>query len=123
MLRSITRLSLKLTLVLVIALTAPAAGIAKPLSKLLAGSGLSPQDFDMMQATEKQLYTPRVRASGTTLSWSNPATGAHGDVKLAAVRGECVFIEHSVYPRDAVKPVQLKPQMCKSADGRWLLAP
>ncbi len=114
---------MKLMLVLAVALAAPTGATAKPLSKLLADSGLSPQDFDMLLAKEKELYIPKVRKTGTTLSWSNPATGARGDVKLASVRGNCVVIAHSIYPRDVVEPILLEPKMCKSADGRWLLAP
>lgn len=106
-----------------IAMAAPVGGMAKPLGKILADSGLSPQDFDLLSATEKKLYIPAVKPVGSTLSWSNPDTGAHGEVRLAAVRGDCVFIEHIVYPRDETVPIELKPQMCKAADGRWLLAP
>lgn len=108
---------------LAIALAAPVGVMAKPLSKILADSGLSPQDFELLTATEKELYTPTVKPTGTKLDWSNPETGARGEVTLAAVRGNCVFIEHAIYPTDATKPVELKPQMCKAADGRWLLAP
>ncbi|MDU9005065.1 hypothetical protein [Sedimentitalea todarodis] len=113
----------KLIVAISIAMAAPVGGMAKPLSMILADSGLSPQDFDLLSATEKQLYTPTVKPTGTELSWSNPETGARGEVKLAAVRGDCVFVEHFVYPKGATEPIELKPQMCKAADGRWLLAP
>ena len=86
----------KLIMALAIAMAAPVGGMAKPLSKILADSGLSPQDFDLITSTEKELYTPTVKATGTKLAWSNPKTGARGEVKLAAVRGECVFIEHFI---------------------------
>lgn len=113
----------KLIVALAIVMSAPVGVMAKPLSKILADSGLSPQDFDLLTATEKELYIPTVKSAGTKLSWSNPESGARGEVRLAAVRGDCVFIEHLVYPKGGTEPIVLRPEMCKAADGRWLLAP
>ena len=108
---------------LIFATAAPISVGAKPLGIILAQSGLSPKDLELLSATEKQLYSPTVKTVGSKLSWTNPDTGAHGTVRLAEVRGNCVFIQHVVYPKGEKKPVELRPHLCKAADGRWLLEP
>lgn len=96
---------------------------AKPLGVLMAKSGLTPKDFNLMGATETQLYSPSVKSVGSTLSWSNPESGATGTVKLVSRDGNCVTIHHVVYGKDKTTPIVLKPRMCESSEGNWLLAP
>ncbi len=96
---------------------------AKPLGKILRQSGLSPADFDLLAAAEKSLYETSSPRVGRKVSWTNPETQSHGTVRLAAIRKNCAYIQHFVYPQGSTKSEELRLRMCKSADGRWLLAP
>lgn len=99
---------------------APVA-VAKPLSKILAQSGMSPQDFDMMAAAERSLYETSAPKAGKTASWANPETGSNGTVRVDAVQGNCVDLQSRVIPKGTGEEVTLKTRMCKSAEGKWLL--
>lgn len=96
-------------------------GIAKPLAKILRQSGLSPEDFDMMGDAEMRLLQNASPQPGRKASWSNPETASRGTVRVAAIRGNCVYLQHFIHPNGEAKQVELRNSMCKSADGRWLL--
>jgi surface antigen len=117
------RRNVNLIAALLMAIAAPLSAIATPLSVQLARSGFTPKDLDLMSATAAKLYTPSVKEVGSTLSWSNPDSGARGSVKLAAVQDNCIYLHHFVYAKGRTSPAELRPRMCKSTDGRWLLAP
>lgn len=94
---------------------------AKPLARILKETGLSPEDFDLLQASARSLYDTPSPQLGKTVSWTNDTSGSHGTARLASVRGNCVYIQHMVYAPDAVKPRELRTPYCKAADGQWLL--
>lgn len=96
---------------------------AKSLSRILADSGLTPADFDMVQNSAKTLYDTPNHKPGQNVDWSNPESGAHGSAQLKTVRGNCAYILHKVYVRDATRPRELRTEYCQSADGEWLLQP
>lgn len=100
----------------------PHAAAAKPLSKILAQSGMSPQDFDMMAAAEKSLYVSTTPRTGQSASWKNPETGSNGTVRIDAVKGNCVDLLSLVFPKGGTKELKLQTRMCKSAEGKWLLS-
>lgn len=110
-------------LAMAVLLVSPVGAIAQPLSKILASSGLTPQDFEMMDAAEQSLYANAAPKQGHKAGWTNPASGAAGDVRLEAVEGKCVRVHHAI--RVAKKPdaVEFRKRMCQGADGRWLLTP
>lgn len=96
---------------------------AKSLSRILAETGLSPVDFDMVQASAKTLYDTPNPQKGKEASWTNPQSGAHGTALLTTVRGKCTYILHKVYVKDATDPRELRTEYCQNAAGEWLLQP
>jgi surface antigen len=100
-------------------LSAPAA----PLSRILKSTGLAPEDFALLGAAERTLYETGTPQSGKVVTWANPETKSHGTVRLAALRGDCAYIQHMVYPRGKTEPIELRSRMCKAADGKWRLTP
>lgn len=95
---------------------------AKPLSRILRDSGLSPEDFDIMLATARSLYDTPIPQPGKSVSWSNPESGAHGLVKLASVRKNCAYIQHFTYAPGAKAAREIRTPYCRAEDGRWLLS-
>ena len=96
---------------------------AKPLARILQKSGLSPADFAFLGAAERSLYETATPRPGRVVSWTNPETRSHGTVRLAALRGNCAYLRHFVYPRGETKAFELRNRMCRAADGKWLLTP
>lgn len=101
----------------------PLGAMATPFSVQLAKSGFTPEDLDLMAATEARLYTPNIQKTGSRLSWSNPGSGASGSVTLESVQGACVELHHLAHKKDRPAPVELRRRKCRADDGRWLLAP
>ncbi|SFU19866.1 hypothetical protein [Sedimentitalea nanhaiensis] len=112
---------LTLLLALGAAASLPPAPEAQNLSKILAQSGLSPVDFDLMAAAEAALLGQNGPGKGQEKSWSNPKSESRGTVQAIAVQGNCAELLHLIHPKGQPKQVELRKKMCKSADGRWLL--
>ncbi|MCL6283848.1 hypothetical protein M3P21_09935 [Ruegeria sp. 2012CJ41-6] len=113
-----------LTLCLSFALVGLAAqSQAKPLSRIIAESGLSPEDFQLMQQAMGQLVVNGVPQVGKTVAWDNPATKSSGSVTLQEMRDNCGFLQQLAHPKGAEQPVQIRSRMCQQADGKWLLVP
>ncbi len=112
-----------LTVVLAVGVAAslPLTPEAKPLSEMLAKSGLSPADFEQMAAAEQALLNRADPHAGQEITWSNPDSGSHGTAQIVAVQDGCVQLLHKVHPKGQADPVDLPVKMCKSTDGRWLL--
>jgi surface antigen len=102
---------------------APTPVMAKSLSRIIADSGLSPQDFDMMRTAEHTLYATASPKVGKTANWDNPQSGSRGSVKLDSMQSGCAMLHHVVYPKGRPQALELRNRMCKSSDGRWLVTP
>lgn len=96
---------------------------AKPLSRIIAEMGLSPADFQVLDAASKTLLSGGTPAVGAQQSWDNPETGSKGTVRVQEVRGNCVQLQHSVQPGGADAPRQIRTRRCRDAGGNWLLTP
>lgn len=107
------------------ALSILAAGAvqAKPLSRIIAEMGLTPQDFEIVSATSNAILTGGTPSVGQERAWTNDATGSTGTVRVGAVQGDCVTLQHSVQPGGAEQSRQVSTRRCKDANGNWLLAP
>ncbi|UWQ92267.1 hypothetical protein K3727_05565 [Rhodobacteraceae bacterium M382] len=101
----------------------PEAGTAKSLSRMLATSGLSPEDLDAMGGASRSLYAAAGTAIGATATWNNPKTGSHGVVKLEKRSGSCATLLHSTYPNGREQGLPLRTRQCQGADGTWQLQP
>lgn len=96
---------------------------AKPLSRIIAESGLSPDDFQLMKQSMGKLVVNGVPQVGKTVPWTNPATGSRGSVTLQEMRENCGFLQQTAYPQGRETPIQIRSRMCRQADGTWLLTP
>lgn len=102
---------------------APAPVLAKSLAKIIADSGLTPADFDLMWATEATLYKTAHPTPGKTASWENPQSGAKGSVTLDKMQSNCAYLRHVVVAKDRNTPLDLHNRMCRSSDGQGRVAP
>ncbi|MBY6067653.1 hypothetical protein KUW17_12925 [Leisingera aquaemixtae] len=98
---------------------APAA--ANPLSRILAKSGLTPQDTNIMRQAEQSLLAQAQGGNGKRAKWSNPDSGAHGEVNVAGKEGDCVLLQHQAFLKDDQTPKQVRRKFCPS-EGKWLLS-
>ena len=96
---------------------------AKSLSRILAETGLSSEDFDMMGQYAAWLYDRSAPRAGSKAQWANDSSGAAGTVTLDAVSGNCVSLRHEATAGGKDKPVLIHTRRCKNADGIWVLQP
>lgn len=96
---------------------APAA--ANPLSRILAKSGLTPQDTNLMREAEQALLAEG--GSGQRAKWSNPDSGAQGEVRVAGKEGDCLLLQHQAYLKDSQDAKQVRRKFCPSG-ADWLLS-
>ncbi|UWQ63435.1 hypothetical protein K3723_03805 [Leisingera caerulea] len=96
---------------------APAA--ANPLSRILAKSGLTPQDTNLMRRAEQALLAEG--GSGQRARWNNPDSGAQGVVRVAGKEGDCLLLQHKAFLKDSEDAKQVRRKFCPSG-GDWLLS-
>lgn len=97
---------------------------AQPLSRMLASSGLSPEDFDVMGNYAATLYDRSAPRAGSKAQWSNQSTGASGTVTLEKFENNCASLLHEAQSAQSnARPVQIRTRRCKNADGIWILTP
>jgi surface antigen len=110
--------------VLAVALTIGVGGLAaKPLGKIIREIGLTPEDFEMLSASGESLYATATPRPGKVVSWTNPESKSHGTAILAAMRDNCAFVQHFVFPKGAAKPKEIRTRVCRNAQGKWQLQP
>jgi len=98
---------------------APAA--ANPLSRILAKSGLTPQDTNIMRQAEQSLLAEAQGGTGKRATWINPDSGARGEVRVAGKEGSCLLLQHEAFLKDSQDPKQVRRKFCPSGD-QWLLS-
>lgn len=97
---------------------------AQPLSRMLASSGLTPEDFDMMGNYAATLYERGSPQAGARAQWANAETGAKGTVTLEKFEGNCASLLHEAQSANAnARAVQIRTRRCKNADGVWVMTP
>jgi hypothetical protein len=94
---------------------------AKPISKILSESGLSPEDFVIMTEQSATLYETGTPSWGSTTQWQNDDTRSYGVVELVEVQGNCVILRHFVHPKGVQKVRQIRMRRCKADNGNWIL--
>ena len=96
---------------------------AKSLSRILAETGLSSEDFDLMGQYAAGLYVRGAPQSGSSAKWTNEESGASGTVTLDKFADNCVWLRHEAMAGGGGKPVLIHTRRCKNADGIWVLQP
>ncbi|MDE4147008.1 MAG: hypothetical protein P1U91_19550 [Pseudophaeobacter sp. bin_em_oilr2.035] len=105
-----------------IAVLAAVPSIGKQLSRILAESGLSPLDMEMMIRAEAVLYSVSQPKTGTVEAWSNPETEAHGTVTIINRNANCIMLQHEAHMKGREKALQPKRKFCKDDKGAWRLS-
>ena len=96
---------------------------AKPLSRIIRDVGLTPDDFAMLSAAGESLYATASPRPGRVVSWTNPESKSRGSARLAAMRGNCAYVQHFVFPKGAEKSKEIRTRLCLNAEGKWILQP
>ncbi|WP_291735884.1 hypothetical protein [Leisingera sp. F5] len=103
-----------------VAALAAAPVAANPLSRILAKSGLTPQDTNIMRQAEKSLLAEAQGGTGKRAKWTNRDSGAHGEVRVAGKEGDCLLLQHQAFLKDSQDPKQVRRKFCPSG-ADWLL--
>ncbi|MBQ4826960.1 hypothetical protein J4729_20780 [Leisingera sp. HS039] len=106
--------------ILALAALAAAPAAANPLSRILAKSGLTPQDTNIMRQAEQSLLAEVQAGTGNRAEWTNPDSGAHGEVRVAGKEGDCLLLQHQAFLKDSQDPKQVRRRFCPSGTD-WLL--
>lgn len=96
---------------------------ARSLSAIVADTGLSPEDFTMLEQSGATLYQGATPQKGAKANWSNAKSGSTGVVEITEVSGNCVRLAHVTTIGSTGQTVRLDTHRCKSANGDWLLMP
>lgn len=108
-------------LVTVFAASAPPQAFALSLSAMLAKTGLSPEDFKVMNEATRQIDEATDKRPGMTVDWQNPASGASGTVQLTGVEGNCMKLTHLARLAGQQKDIGFRSLRCRTEDGKWQL--
>ncbi|MEX0365929.1 MAG: hypothetical protein AB3N22_07660 [Ruegeria sp.] len=96
---------------------------AKPLSRIIAEMGLSPADFELVNAASNSLFADGAPSAGQEAEWQNEATGAKGTVRVREMRDNCAHLQHFILPKGAEASNQVRTRRCRDASGNWVLTP
>ncbi len=96
---------------------------AKPLSRIIAEMGLSPADFEVANKASRSLLTDGTPSVGKEIGWSNGETGSKGTIRIDAVEGNCVRLQHDIQPEGKEASRGVRTRQCKDAGGNWVMAP
>lgn len=111
------------SLAAVLILGAVPAVSAKPLSRIIAESGLSPDDFTLLTATTDALFDGGTPQVGTEAAWKSTQTDAKGTVTVHEVQGNCVGLLHLIEPPNTDQIREIRTRRCRDANGNWILTP
>ncbi|WP_281973828.1 hypothetical protein [Ruegeria faecimaris] len=107
----------------VLVLSIGVAGSAKPLSRIIAESGLSPDDFTLLSATTDTMLGSGLPQVGAESEWISTKTGAKGTVRVREVRDNCVHLQHFIRPPSSEQTREIRTRRCQDANGNWIFTP
>ncbi|WP_037311988.1 hypothetical protein [Ruegeria halocynthiae] len=96
---------------------------AKPLSRIIAETGLSPADFNIVAATADAMLAGGTPQVGTESTWHSDETGSKGTIRVGEVRDNCVQLQHFIQPAGADETREIRTRRCRDAAGNWVLTP
>ncbi|WP_298849822.1 hypothetical protein [uncultured Ruegeria sp.] len=96
---------------------------AKPLSRIIAEMGLSPADFEVVNAASNALLTSGTPSVGQKQSWKNDDTGSKGTIRVRNVQGSCVSLQHVIQPDGGDQSREIRTRRCNDGNGNWILTP
>ncbi|NOD77153.1 MULTISPECIES: hypothetical protein [unclassified Ruegeria] len=96
---------------------------AKPLSRIIAEMGLSPADFEVVNATANTMLTSGTPSVGQERAWKNDDTGSKGTIRVQNVQGNCVSLQHIIQPEGGDQSREIRTRRCDDGNGNWILTP
>jgi len=99
------------------------AAQAKPLSRIIAEMGLSPADFQVLDATSTALLSGGTPSVGQERNWKNAQTGSKGTIRVRDVRGNCVHLQHFIQAEGSDQTREIRTRRCRDAGGNWIMTP
>ncbi|MCA0927795.1 hypothetical protein [Ruegeria profundi] len=111
------------TLVAICVLATASTGQAKPLSRIIAEMGLTPADFNVLNAASTAMLSGSTPQVGEERVWTNDETGSKGTIRVRDVRDNCVHLQHIIQPEGADQPREVRTRRCRDASGNWILTP
>ncbi len=96
---------------------------AKSLSRIIADMGLSPADFEVLNATSNAMLSAGTPTVGQERAWINDDTGSKGTIRVQGVQDNCVMLQHFVQPEGTGETREIRTRRCKTAEGNWILTP
>jgi len=94
---------------------------AEPLGNLLASTGMTQEDVNIMVQTASELYVSGNATVGADTAWLNPETEAHGLAEILEVEANCVQIAYKFRTSKQPKLQVFKIRRCLT-DGKWVLS-
>ncbi len=111
------------TLVAIAVIGATTAVQSKPLSRIIAEMGLSPADFNVLNAASDAMLSGSVPQVGEESTWTNDETGSKGTIRVRDVRDNCVHLQHFIQPEGVDQTREVRTRRCRDASGNWILTP
>ncbi|WP_254429183.1 MULTISPECIES: hypothetical protein [unclassified Ruegeria] len=96
---------------------------AKPLSRIIAEMGLSPADFNVVNATADSMLENGAPPVGTERNWTSQDSGSKGTIRVRDVRDNCVHFQHLIQPEGTEQVREVRTRRCQDAGGAWILTP
>ncbi|WP_170604639.1 hypothetical protein [Ruegeria arenilitoris] len=97
--------------------------LAKPLSRIISETGLSPEDFEVLSATSDSMLASGTPRAGKEREWINESTGSKGTIRVLEVRDNCASLQHFIRPAGVSQTRQIRTRRCRDANGNWILTP
>ncbi|MEM7319009.1 MAG: hypothetical protein AAF408_08295 [Pseudomonadota bacterium] len=95
----------------------------KSLSRIIAETGLSPEDYNVMRDASDELFTGNGPSPGRSVSWANKTSGTQGTSRIGAVSGNCAEVQHAFRPKGDAEEKKIRTKRCRNAQGSWVLTP
>ncbi|WP_420586390.1 hypothetical protein [Ruegeria sp.] len=111
------------TLVAVVVLGTVPVAQAKPISRIIAEMGLTPADFEVVNAASDAMLSGAMPRVGEESTWVNDETGSKGTIRVRDVRDNCVHLQHFIQPEGADQTREVRTRRCRDANGNWILTP
>jgi len=96
---------------------------AQSISRIIADMGLSPADFEVLNATSAAMLASGSPRVGEESTWVNDATGSRGTIRIRDVRDNCVHLQHFIQAAGATNSREIRTRRCRDANGNWILTP
>lgn len=96
---------------------------AQSVARIVGNSGLSPEDFAIMNENSRTLYDVAAPQVGKSIDWTNPQSKSYGTTTLTAMSDGCANLQQIAHPGGQERRLDIRSRVCRNADGQWILQP